>query len=398
MPEVRGAANRVRSAHAQVRGTLRLALAFIAAAVVSVALADDRWLPLHLFLAGGVVLAISGVSVMLTVTWAAAPAPADRVVVLQRMCVAVGAAGVALGHELDLDAWALAPAGVAYVFGLLVLMAVLAITVRRGVERRFDAAVAAYLAALVAGTGGVALGVAMAVDAATTNLRAAHVALNVLGLVGLVVSGTLPYFAATVGRSRMAAHATARRLFAAVAWQTGVLAVAVVGFLTDARGIAAAGLGAYAVGIGAVLWLLPRLTRRQLRWAGPRLLALWAGALWWAVAVTATAVSVARGGGAVFGSPWLLVLVVGGYAQILWGSLAYLLPVLRGGGHEQLGRGFATTRSWTSLSAANIAALALAVDLPAAAAVGVGVWVLDTVVRDVRVGVGGNAGRRRVLP
>ena len=48
---------------------------------------------LHLWL-GRSVLAISGVSLMLTVTWSAAPAPSDRVVVFQRALVAAGVAVV----------------------------------------------------------------------------------------------------------------------------------------------------------------------------------------------------------------------------------------------------------------------------------------------------------------
>ena len=401
----RGAADRVRLAHAQVRGTVRLALAFVAAAAavalidgLTDGLTDGRWLALHLFLAGGVVLAISGVSVMLTVTWSAAPAPPDPIVHLQRWCVAAGAAGVAAGRQLDLGAWMLAPAGTAYLVGLLLLAGMLVVTARRGVERRFDPAVAAYLAALVAGTAGVVLGVTMALGTPTAGLRAAHVTLNLLGLIGLVVGGTLPFFAATVGRSRMAPHATATRLFGAVGWQTAAVTTAVLGLVTGADRVAAGGLTAYAVGIGAALWLLPRPTRRQLRWAGPRLVALWAGGLWWAVAVAATSVEIAGGDGAVFGGRWLLVLAVGGYAQILWGSVAYLLPMLRGGGHEQLGRSFAAMRSWIGLAAANLAAIALALDVHLLAAAGVGVWVLDTAVRTVRVGLGARAAPTRGEP
>ena len=44
-------------------------------------------------------------------------------------------------------------------------------------------------------------------------------------------------------------------------------------------------------------------------------------------------------------------LVLGGYVQILVASLAYLAPVLRGGGHVRLSAGFATTRSWLALTA-----------------------------------------------
>jgi nitrite reductase (NO-forming) len=387
----RGASDRVRLAHAQARSTVRLALVFVATAAIAGAAGDGRWLPLHLFLAGAVVLAISGVSVMLTVTWSAAPAPPDRVAQVQRTCVAVGAAGVAVGRELDLADWVLAVSGATYLAGLVLLAAVLAVTARRGVERRFDPAVAAYLAALAAGVAGVGLGVVMAVDAPTTELRAAHVTLNVLGLVGLVVGGTLPFFAATVGRSRMGAHTTARRLLCVVAWQTVALTIATVGLVTANSGAASVGLGAYAAGIGAALWLLPRPTRRQLRWAGPRLVALWTGALWWATAVVATAVEASRGDGAVLDGRWLVVLVVGGYAQILWGSLAYLLPMLRGGGHERLGEGFATTRSWPALGAANVAALAAALGALEVAAVAVAVWVLDSGVRAWRVGFGARA-------
>lgn len=389
----RGAADRVRVSHIQTLTTLRLALAFVAAAAIAAALGSERWLPLHLFLAGGLVLAISGVSLMLTVTWSAAPAPPSRAVALQRLCIALGALGVAAGRELDLGARTMAPAGAVYLAGLLLLAVLLATTARRGPERRFDAAVTAYLAAVAAGAIAVALGSAMAVGTPSVEWRTAHVTLNLLGLVGLVVGGTVPFFAATVGRSRMAPHATGRRLVGAVVWQAAALAVAVAGLVAGARGVAVAGLGAYSGGIAGVLWLSPRPTRRQLRWAGPRLVALWTGALWWTAAVAVLAVHAATGDGAVLDGRWLAVLVVAGYAQILWGSLAYLLPMLRGGGHEQLGAGFAATRSWVGLAAANAAGLTLAAGVDEAAAAVIAVWVLDSGVRAARVGFGRRAAR-----
>ncbi|HET9611478.1 MAG TPA: hypothetical protein VFP06_17830, partial [Acidimicrobiales bacterium] len=59
-----------------------------AAAVAAVAPHDlGTWLPLHLFLAGGVTAAISGATVLFTVTWAAAPAPPGRLLAVQRACV-----------------------------------------------------------------------------------------------------------------------------------------------------------------------------------------------------------------------------------------------------------------------------------------------------------------------
>lgn len=53
------------------------------------------------------------------------------------------------------------------------------------------------------------------------------------------------------------------------------------------------------------------------------------------------------------------VLVVGGFAQILVASLAYPGPVLRGGGHQRLSAGFATTRPVPSLVLGHIAPVAL---------------------------------------
>lgn len=395
--ESRGAADRVRRSHAQTRTTVQLALGFIAAAVVAAVWSDSRWLPLHLFLAGGLLLTISGVSLMLTVTWATAPAPPDWVVAVQRTCLALGVAGVAVGHEADLGGAVLVPAGALAVIGLVVLAATLVVTVRRGVQRRFDPAVGAYALALCAGAAGVTIGVIMASGTPTVALRSAHMTLNVLGLVGLVAYGTLPFFAATVGRARMDPRASRGVLGSSVLWQATAVAVTVVGLATDVRAIAVIGLGAYAAGLAAVLYLLPKPTKRQLDWAGPRLIGMWIGVLWWATAVIGVAVEVGRGGAA-FGGRWLLALVVGGYAQILWGSLAYLLPVLRGGGPELLSGGFAATRSWLGLAAANVAAAAFALEWLTVAVVAVVVWSVDMAIRAVSVGLGRRSERDRPEP
>jgi hypothetical protein len=130
----------------------------------------------------------------------------------------------------------------------------------------------------------------------------------------------------------------------------------------------------------AVVSAMPRPTSRQLRWAGPRLLGLWAGVLWWAGALVALAVDL-DGAGLPLSGRWVTVLVVAGYLQILWGSLAYLVPMLRGGGHERLGAGFATTRSWLGLAAANAAGVALALEAGPLATAALVTWGVDTAVR-----------------
>jgi hypothetical protein len=247
-------------------------LAFTAAAAVVIPVGGTRWLALHLLLAGGVMLAISGVSLMLTVTWSAAPAPPGRWIIVQRALVAGGAAGVALAREAGLPDALAAVAGAAYLAGLLTLAWLLVTTIRRGVERRFDVAVAFYVAAIAFGVVGVVLGVVMAAGTPSAAIRAAHITSNVLGLVGLVIAGTMPFFAATVGRSRMSPRARPRSLAVTLCWMASALAVAVVALASDAGAGATLGLGGYALGIGAVLWLLPRPTRRQMRWAG---LACW---------------------------------------------------------------------------------------------------------------------------
>jgi hypothetical protein len=73
--------------------------------------------------------------------------------------------------------------------------------------------------------------------------------------------------------------------------------------------------------------------------------------------------------------------MIGGFAQILIASLAYLGPVLRGGGHQRLTAGFALTRSWVSLGAANAAAFAALAGHRPTLAVALAVWLVDLSVR-----------------
>jgi len=379
-----GAPDRVRPAQRQAAAALAQAGAFGVAAGLALVLADGRWLALHLFLAGTLVSAISGVSVLFAVTWSAAPCPPARRSALQRALVGAGAAGVAVTRHVDAPAPLLAVAALAFAAGLAMLAAELVVTVRRGVQRRFDAAVAWYVAALAAGLVAASLGAAMGAGWGGAGLRPAHVTLNLLGLVGFVIAGTLPTFVATQGRTKGAAAAHPSRLRALLGWQVVALAVAAVGAGAEHRALAAAGLAGYAAGLASLAALLPRPTRRSVGWGGPRLLGLWAGSAWWAAAVVAGAVAAADGR-APLPDPWLAVLVVAGYAQILWASLAYLGPVLRAGGHERLGEGFATTRSWGALAAANLAGLGLAAGWGPVAAVAGAAWALDTVARAARL-------------
>jgi hypothetical protein len=215
-----------------------------------------------------------------------------------------------------------------------------------------------------------------------TEIRAAHLTLNVFGLVGLTIAGTLPYFLATQARTKTSPRATPFRLRASSGWLLGATGVAATAHLLDRPVLAGAGLAAYAAGLVALGALLPIPARRQLGWAGPRLLQLGAGWAWWVATTVLLAVSVGRD--QTQHGPILRALVIGGFAQILLASLAYLGPVLRGGGHERLSAGFALTRSWPGLVAANLAAAGALASLTPVMAAGLAVWAGDTAGRVLR--------------
>jgi len=114
------------------------------------------------------------------------------------------------------------------------------------------------------------------------------------------------------------------------------------------------------------------------------LLQLVAGIAWWVVATLLLARAWSSGGGPDEAAV-LRALAIGGYAQILVASLAYFGPVLRGGGHERLSAGFATTRSWPGLVAGNAAAGALLAGADGLAVVALVAWAIDTAWRAVRL-------------
>ena len=381
----RGAPGRVASVHRQARLTLAVAGAFTIGAPVTAALAshDGRWLGLHLFLVGGLLTAISGATQMLAVTWSAAPAPPDRLVATQRCLLAAGAVTMAGARHYDAPAWTVGLGAMAVV-GALVLLAGLLLRIRAGaVTDRFHPAIDGYVLAIGLGLAGSALGIGMATDAISlATARDAHLALNLLGLVGLVVAATLPYFVATQVRMRQPARATPAAVRGVVAALALAVVVATIGHLAERPGIAAAGLGAYATVIVAVVALAPVPGRKQFAWAGPRIVQLGSGIAWWSVGAWALAIGQLTG---TSDARAVAALAAGGYAQILAASLAYLGPVLRGGGHARLATGFAITRSWIGVVAANVAAAgALGGSQPALIA-GLAVWGADALLRAIRL-------------
>jgi nitrite reductase (NO-forming) len=211
---------------------------------------------------------------------------------------------------------------------------------RRTKPTRFGSLVRYYVAAAASLAVGVGLGIWMANPATGGDLHSrlylAHIALNVLGWVGLTAVGTLLLLWPTVLRTRLgdgtdAAARTALPLLAA-----GVVVVA---------GASLAGLP-LGVGAGSLLYLLGLLpvvreAVRQARQAPPTTYAGWSlaasvvwlafsvGALGWLVATAPTPTdAVARLG-------WLLIPLLAGFSvQLLLGALSYLVPMVSGGGPQ----------------------------------------------------------------
>lgn len=376
---------------AEARAALRLAVGFAVAggAAVVVPHRTGSWLPLHLFLVGALGLALSGATRLFAVTWSAGSPSHPTLVVAQRRLLAVGAGGLAMGRELDAPALVLAAFGLCVTGALLLLAILLRADVRHARVRRFDVALRSYFAAIAAGLVGTVLGAGLVTGHG--GLRDAHVVLNLLGFLGLVIAGTLPTFMATQVRMKLSTRATPRRLGVNLVWLATAVVVAATGVLVDAPLAGGAGLLAYASGLLHLLTALPRPGRKQLAWAGPRLVLLGAGLVWW---ITTVVVAAARtlAGQPTFAEPLVVALAVGGYAQILLGSLAYLGPVLRGGGHRNLSAGFATTRSWVAVAAANLGGLAWLAGLPELTAAASAVLAADLAWRSIRLT------RTRALP
>lgn len=382
----RGAPGRVAEAQRQLRPTLVLTALFLISAAASAATSPrtGRWLPLHLALAGALILAVSGATQFLTVTWGTAPAPSARTVTTQRWLVAVGAACVAVGREYEIDALTGAGA-LALIAGLVLLDVVLIRIARTAVQPRVRPAVAAYVTGVSVGIIGVVLGAILGVSHALEleHWRDVHETLNLLGLAGFVVAGTLPFFVATQSKMKASPRATPRSQFTAQAVMGGALTCIVIGVLARSAAVSAAGLGAYAAALLGILTLLPRLGRKQFRWAGPRLLQTGSALIWWVGAIVTAAVHAAIGH-APFSGAVVAALVVGAYVQLIVASLGYLGPVLVGGGGEVLTSSFAIARSWIGLVAGNVSAAAACASWPPAVwAVALGVWSTDGGVRAV---------------
>lgn len=367
--------------HTIARAALRAGSGFAVVAAVWSAVVLVRggswWGPLHAFLAGTVLLAISGTSQMFTVTWAAAPAPSRVAASGQRWLAIVGAAAVLVGVSRSLPALTWAGAG-ALAAALLLLAWSIRQSVRRSLLRRFDLSSRFYLVASMCGVVGVTLGGLLATGTAGgafAPMRIVHSHLNLVGFVGLTIVGTLPTFLPTVAHHRAVSGREAT-----AAWAMGAAgAVAMAAGLWT--GPQAVGAGTILVGASAasiLAGILARLWRAGRK--RPEFVQICLGTGWlivWSMVdgtrLLAGAPSTAFGG-------WTAAAILAGVGQVLAGSLAYLLPVLAGPPlADNLAR--MTSRPWTPWVAANLAGAALVTANPEVAVAAAILWGIDFAVR-----------------
>ena len=307
-----------------------------AAALVHPFVPEPRWLMIHLLVlgaAGHAILVWSRYFADALLRRPPTPRRAQTVrLAMFNAGVAVVVAGVLGDVWLATVAGAtLVAAAVGWHAGLLVRQ------VRRALGNRFAPTIRYYVAAGACLPVGAGFGTWLAYGDASAfhdRLRLAHIAVNVLGFLGLTVLGTLVTLWPTVLRTRIAdgAERMARRALPLLVTAVGVTAASA---LAGLRPGVVAGLLGYLAGIV----VLARPALRAARAKPPTSFAAWsilAGVAWLVgglvllVAVAVTSRDWTHLDRALNGVTPLLA--VGFAAQVLIGASSYLIPVVLGGG------------------------------------------------------------------
>ncbi len=224
----------------------------------------------------------------------------------------------------------------------------LAAQIRASIAPRYGATVRAYVMAACLLPVGAVFGTVLAFSPGEPwqgRLLLAHQIVNVLGFVGLTVSGTLLTLWPTVLRTALPAAVVRRS-----AHGLPVMALGVLGAGTSATmGIALAGVLFTAVYLAGPLWLCLGLVlaarrsmtqphRIELPWFP--ILSIGAGMVWFVLTVTGLLITWLTVGAEPMGTSLLaqdaqaltVPFVVGFALQVLLGAMSYLMPTVMGGG------------------------------------------------------------------
>ncbi len=311
-------------------------LAAVASTLVHPWIPTPRWLMIHLLVLGAIGHAILVWSRYFADALLHAPPTRRRPQTVRLALFNAGTAAVVVGVPADVLALTVVGA-TALVAAVAWHAVVLARQLAGSLASRFAPTVRYYLAAAALLPFGATAGAVLARglgDPWHDRVRAAHVALNILGWIGLTVLGTLVTLWPTMLRTRIAegAERAAVRalpvLVAGVALTTGAALVA-------PRATVAIGLACYLVGIGVLVVPAARAAVSK----PPETFPAWSvlcGVAWLVgclvllivtLPATRSWTSFDQRLGAV--TP---LLAVGFAAQVLLGALSYLVPVVLGGG------------------------------------------------------------------
>lgn len=314
-------------------------LAWLAATVL-VALVHRQvpaplWLMVHLLLLGAVTNAIliwSGhfATTLLRLPDTRAKSQQVRLIGLNVAVIAV-IAGV-LANTLPLVVLGAIGVAIAIAWHVIELF----LGMRRALPSRFGLTGRYYIAAgllLILGIG-LAVELTRGGSGAGTSLVLSHATINLFGWVGLSILGTLITLWPTMLHTRVSPDAQQHGRIALVPLVIGTL-VAAAGLVLAIRPLAVVGVVGYAIGIVALAGPFVSETRAR----RPNDFATWsvlAGLAWLVGCVSAYAVILAIPGSweqTADRAGWLTAAATVGFvAQVLLGSLSYLLPVMVGGG------------------------------------------------------------------
>ena len=327
-------------------GTGSLVLAWLAASVVIALLQRNLpasvWLMVHVTLLGAATNAIVIWSAHFSSALARLPDKPDRRDEIARLIV-LNVSVITLLVAVVRGVWPMT-----LISGLAIVAVIawhtweLLSRMRRALPSRFGATVRYYLLAGLFLMIGVGLGVLSSRGGFDLRLQIglviAHATVNVLGWIGLTIVGTLVTLWPTILRTQAAAGAERAARLALPILVAGISVIA-LGSLIGVRFGVVLGLLGYLAGLVVASRPMLAETRKK----PPVSFAAWsvlAGWVWFLFCIAALAViaaisptweQITQRAGALTS-----LLVVGFVAQVLAGSLSYLLPVMAGGGPQPI--------------------------------------------------------------
>lgn len=297
-----------------------------------------RWLMIHLLVLGAVSHSILVWSKHFAEALLHTPSTeADRNGQSRRlMLLNAGTLIVIIGMVVDV--WALVVIGAIAVATAVIWHGLtLWMQSRTALASRFASTLHYYLSAAVMLPIGVTLGTILAFGVGAewhARLVAAHALINLLGWIGLTVIGTLVTLWPTMLRTKIVpgAEVAARR---ALPIFVGALAIALAGALLSQPWAAGIGLLGYLCGTALIArpFVVAALAKPPREYPT---FSVAAAMVWLAICLIATTwvfFASATWAEATQGFTWLVPALAAGFAaQVLFGALSYLLPVVLGGG------------------------------------------------------------------